>query len=213
MYVATKKTPPSPHFFLPPDTWGMDDSLAVGILSIQRSGSLSVLLGDQGDGRRSSSYSACKAEGSRLALPGCLKHRAQESKGFLKREGRLSAFLEKALSTPVFSVLVWSTATECRFIWAGQDWRKHRIGILQEGGWPKPSCPSSVWCTLALLAVCLLSLCVTVSPVELGTRGSSRQRPKEIIFKKLSFCWFDLCFSVWVQHCVWGKARTLRYFI
>lgn len=46
-------------------------------------------------------------------LPGCLKHRGQESKGLLKREGRLSAFLEKALSTPVFSVLVWSMAAEC----------------------------------------------------------------------------------------------------
>lgn len=173
MYVATKKKKKlHPHISSYLQTHGMDDSLAVGVLSIQRSGTLSVLLRDQGDGRRSSSCSACKAEGSWLALPGYLKHRGQESKGFLKREGRLSAFLEKALSTPVFSVLVWWTAAKCRFMWAGQDWRKHRIGIPQEEGWPKPSCPSSVWCTLALSAVCLLSLYVTVSPIEIGTRGS-----------------------------------------
>lgn len=176
MYVATKKKKKKqktlhPHISSYLQTHGMDDSLAVGVLSIQRSGTLSVLLGDQGDGRRSSSYSACTA--STLArvpeTQGSGKQRTSQKGGTpVSIPGESSVYSSVLCSCMVNGCRV----PECRFMWAGQDWRKHRIGIPQEEGWPKPSCPSSVWCTLALLAVCLRSLCITVSPVEIGTRGS-----------------------------------------
>lgn len=145
-----------------------------GVLSIQRSGTLSTT---RRPGRwQEELFLLCLYSWRKLVglarvpeAQGSGKQRTSQKGGTpVSIPGESSVYSSVLCSCMVNGWLV----PECRFIWAGQDWRKHRIGILQEEGWPKPSCPSSVWCTLALLAVCLLSLCVTVSLIEIGTRGS-----------------------------------------
>lgn len=160
MYVATKKL--HPHISSSPRHMGWMILWLWGLISSEIRHI--VLLRDQGDGSRSCFYSAYKAEESMLALPRCLKHRGQENKGFLKREK--TVFLLQC------SLFLYSQRLQSAASSSEQVRIEANIGFLQEEGWPKPSCPFLVWCTLALLAVCLLSLCITVSPIEIGTRGN-----------------------------------------
>lgn len=144
-----------------------------------------------------------------MTSPQCQEYKGQESKLFPKREECLSAFLKKTVSIHEKTVFLLQCYLFLYDQWllsaasSEQVWTEANIGLAscRKRTGQSQAFPCRCLGSSALLSVCLLSLSIMGSPVEIvRNKGKWKiEAEGEFFFFKLSFCWFDLCFHVWVQ--------------